>query len=225
MTPEAQQEAEIKFRYAPQSFAGAIGAIDCTHIAIHGPKEHEHTYVNHHGYHSLNVQMICDPNLNILNVNARYPGARHDAFIWSVSPVRRVMERGYHRGQKYFLIGDQGYPLEPWLMTPLPHEREGTPRYLYNAALCSVRSCIERTFGVLKSTWRCLLRDRVLQYEPGKAGKIVNACAILHNMRNHHNVPNSFEIVDEEPTSDNNVGNNEHIPSLAAARRVQERLI
>ncbi|XP_029678128.1 putative nuclease HARBI1, partial [Formica exsecta] len=95
------------------------------------------------------------------------------------------MERAYHdRGERRtYLIGDSGYPLEPWLLTPLPHEPEGTPRFLYNEALCSARNCVERLFGVLKSTWRCLSKHRVLQYEPGFAGRIVNACAVLHNMR------------------------------------------
>lgn len=59
MTPAARHAAREKFANAPQPFDGAIGAIDCTHVAIVGPKEHEEGYVNHHGYHSLNVQMVC----------------------------------------------------------------------------------------------------------------------------------------------------------------------
>ncbi|XP_046612245.1 putative nuclease HARBI1 [Neodiprion virginianus] len=122
MTPEDRQRAASQFATARQPFQGAIGAIDCTHVALLGPREQEEAYVNHHGYHSLNVQAICDPNLKILNINARYPGARNDSYIWSTSPVRRIMEREYNRGERTFLIGDQGYPLEPWLMTPLSNE-------------------------------------------------------------------------------------------------------
>jgi len=33
-------------------------------------------------------------------VNARFPGARHDAYIWSTSAARAVMERAYHRGER-----------------------------------------------------------------------------------------------------------------------------
>ncbi|XP_011860176.1 PREDICTED: putative nuclease HARBI1 [Vollenhovia emeryi] len=74
----------MQFQNARQPFEGAIGAIDCTQqfLAILGPKDHEEAYINHHGYPSLNVQMICDPNLKILNVNARYPGARHDSYMY-----------------------------------------------------------------------------------------------------------------------------------------------
>lgn len=52
------------------------------------------------------VLQICDPDLKILNVNARYPGARHDAYIWTNCSARRVMERQYERGErKTWLIG------------------------------------------------------------------------------------------------------------------------
>lgn len=40
------------------TFEGAIGAIDCTHVAILASREHEEAYINHNGYHSLNVQMV-----------------------------------------------------------------------------------------------------------------------------------------------------------------------
>ena len=33
--------------------------------------------VNHHGNHSLNVQVIVDPDLLILNINARFSSARN----------------------------------------------------------------------------------------------------------------------------------------------------
>ncbi|XP_036319940.1 putative nuclease HARBI1 [Rhagoletis pomonella] len=105
-----RQVARSIFSAAREPFDGAIGAIDCTHR----PKDHEEAYINHHGYHSINVQMVCDPNLKILNVNARFPGARHDAYIWNASAVRRAMKRAYDRGDhNTFIIGDLGYPLEP----------------------------------------------------------------------------------------------------------------
>ncbi|XP_050457536.1 putative nuclease HARBI1 [Cataglyphis hispanica] len=76
MTLEARQIAKEQFQNARQPFEGAIEEIDCTHMAIFAPREHEEAYINHNGYHSLNVQMTCDPNLKILNVKARFPGAR-----------------------------------------------------------------------------------------------------------------------------------------------------
>jgi len=122
--------------------------------------------------------------------------------------------------------------LEPWLLTPLPREPEGTPRFAYNEALCSARNCIERLFGVLKSVWRCLSRHRVLQYEPGFAGRIVNACAVLHNMQKAHGLfyDDMFEFDHDEYVYENydadDIHPNDDVRGpLAIARRIQDRLI
>ncbi|CAI6370113.1 unnamed protein product [Macrosiphum euphorbiae] len=197
MTNLERNNAREEFCNAPQPFEGAIGAIDCTYINILASKDHEEAFVNHHGNHSLNVQAAVSPKLKILNINARYPGARNDSYIWSTSPIRRAMEFHYNKGERHtWLIGDSGYPLEPWLMTPLPHYREGTRQFKYTMKHCKARNIVERFFGVFKSVWRCLYYQRVLMYAPDMAGKIVNACAVLHNMRIHYRIPIDVENIE-----------------------------
>lgn len=88
-----------------------------------------------------------------------------------------------------YVLGDAGYSLEPWIMTPLPHYAEWSRQYYYNEKLCKARNVVERFFGVLKGTWRCLSYQRVLMYYPEIAGQIVNACAVLYNMRLHYRLP------------------------------------
>jgi len=67
---------------------------------------------------------------------------------------------------------------------------------------------IERCIGVLKERWRCLKCDRTLHYRPEKAGKIVNACAVLHNFCQLRNVPEPAQLPpperhdDEDPEMD-----------------------
>ncbi|XP_018314117.1 putative nuclease HARBI1, partial [Mycetomoellerius zeteki] len=100
------------------------------------------------------------------------------------------MEYFYNNGERRtYLIGDAGYPLEPWLMTPLPHYPQQSRQFRYNEKLCKARSVVERFFGVLKGTWRCLSYQRVLMYAPEIAEQIVNACAILHNICLHYRLP------------------------------------
>jgi len=41
-------------------FPCAIGCIDGTHVRITAPRENEPDYVNRKGYHSINIQAICD---------------------------------------------------------------------------------------------------------------------------------------------------------------------
>lgn len=129
-------------------FPGVIGVIDGTQIRIDEPLEDEHIYFNRKGYHAKNVQIICDSNLNILNVNANFGGAAHDSFIWSVSAVRTILEANYRVGDvTSWLIGDSGYPLEPWLLTPIRNTREGTPERRFDERFAVARNCIERCIG------------------------------------------------------------------------------
>lgn len=107
-------------------------------------------------------------------------------------------------------------------MTPLPNQPEGSPKFRYNEALCKARNPIERLFGVLKATWRCLSIQRMLLYDPEFAGKIVNACAVLHNMnlatQSIGNEDDFFELSQSSGLT------NREVPS-SIAKRVQDRLI
>lgn len=109
-------------------------------------------------------------------------------------------------------------------MTPLPNQAEGTPKFRYNEALCKARNPVERLFGVLKGTWRCLSKQRTLLYDPEFAGKIVNACAVLHNfvVGNQTNESHDTSMLAEPQTDSTYL--NVHVPT-STAKRVQDRLI
>lgn len=89
------EQAQIKTQFAAMSgFPNVIGAIDCTHVAIKAPSENEYAFVNRKQFHSINVQIICDANLILLNVVARWPGSTHDSFILRESSVGRQLQAG-----------------------------------------------------------------------------------------------------------------------------------
>ncbi|KAH7941872.1 hypothetical protein HPB49_018206 [Dermacentor silvarum] len=77
--------------------------------------------------------------------------------------------------------GDSGYPLDPWLLTPVPcHPPVQTAEEKYNTAHATIRSVVERCIGLLMSRFRSLQRYRTLLYEPERAANIVAACVVLH---------------------------------------------
>ncbi|KAK3917646.1 Putative nuclease [Frankliniella fusca] len=190
-TPHDCQAAVHLFQQGPRPFPGALGAIDCTHVYILKPREHEEAYVSGRiGKHTLNVQLICDPTMKILDVDPRHPGTRHDSAIWMQSSARRMMELCYREGErKVWLIGYSGYLTEPWLMIPINGADPNTPEGRYTTALCRTRAIVEQCIGLLKMVWRCLCQQRVLMYEPAVVGEMVNACVVLHNMRLYYRVP------------------------------------
>ncbi|KAJ3649496.1 hypothetical protein Zmor_021236 [Zophobas morio] len=190
--PNPEEYAAIKTTFMERyNVPGVIGFVDGTHIAITKPTLNiEHQYLNRKGFHSKNVQIVCGPNNKIFGINAAHGGATHDAFIWRQSNIARILEQRFTGGDRTsWLLGDSGYPLQPYVITPVRNPADGTPEHRFNIAHRRARSCVERCIGVLKARFRCLIQERVLKYAPVKAGSIINACAILHNFMVARNVP------------------------------------
>ncbi|XP_044134535.1 putative nuclease HARBI1 [Bufo gargarizans] len=164
--------------YKMSSFPNVMGIIDCTHVALSPPTED--IYRNSKNFHSLNVQMVCDSDMRILNLVAGYPGSTHDSYILKHSSLHAILSSG--NLPEGWILGDDAYPLTEWLLTPIKDPKTKAEKQ-YNAAHNATHSVIERTFGSLKSRFRCLDRSGgVLQYSPEKGAQIILACCILHNL-------------------------------------------
>lgn len=98
-------------------FPNVTGAIDCTHVKIPSPGgDNAETYRNRKGYFSLNVQAICDANMKIMDLVARWQGSTHDSRIFNESRIKERYEAGEIPG---YLVGDSGYACKTYLMTPI----------------------------------------------------------------------------------------------------------
>nr|CAI5842218.1 unnamed protein product [Callosobruchus analis] len=76
-------------------FPRVIGCIDGTHVKIYSPGgEDGEVYRNRKSYFSINVQLVCDRNLKINNIVARWPGSAHNATIFNHSRLRTRFEAG-----------------------------------------------------------------------------------------------------------------------------------
>ncbi|XP_055912626.1 putative nuclease HARBI1 [Eupeodes corollae] len=137
----------------------------------------------------------------IFSVNGRYGGASHDSHAWALSAERAYLKRCFENGVKSsWILGDSGYPLEPWIMTPYGTATEGSMESKFNEKFSVSRSIIERVFGVLKARFRCLFAARELHYPPDKVTQIMNMCCALHNLCLKFRVeqPNSTKALLEE---------------------------
>ncbi|XP_036340047.1 putative nuclease HARBI1 [Rhagoletis pomonella] len=145
--------------------------------------------------------IICDYNMVIKALDVRRPGSSHDALIWSVSRAQDYSQRRYENGDRSWLLGDAGYALQPYLLTPYRDPHVGTAHHTFNQKHSSTRNVVERTIGVLKSLFRCLAR--CLQYQPQKVVQIANVCCALHNVCKHYKVREliEFDIEDDENES------------------------
>lgn len=112
-----------------------------------------------------------------MDIVARWPGSSHDSHIFNNSTLKLRFENGEFRDR--VLLGDSGYPLKDYLMTPIPQPQ--TPaEELYNRSHISTRSIIERTFGIMKRRFpilSCGMRCKL-----PLAQRIILASAVLHNI-------------------------------------------
>ncbi|XP_054709621.1 putative nuclease HARBI1 [Uloborus diversus] len=82
-------------------------------------------------------------------------------------------------------------------MPPVKKRRLDPQEERYNKKHAKTRNPIERCFGVLKSRFRYLIQDRKLHHHPVVAARIVNACAVLHNMCILHDIEDPDDISSE----------------------------
>ncbi|KAF9420240.1 hypothetical protein HW555_003461 [Spodoptera exigua] len=175
--PQNTNERQIlkeKF-YEKFKMPGTIGCVDGTLVSMVRPKEHEERYYCRKGYHARNAVIINDPDLNIMHVDVTFGGATHDSFIFNNSVIKTHLEQLNNTGETVYLLG----------INPGP----GSKEEYYNDLHATARNTAERTIGILKGRFRCLLVHRVLHYDPEMVGKIIKACCVLHNICNQARVP------------------------------------
>lgn len=115
-------------------------------------------------------------------MNSRFPGSTHDSYIWGTSRVLGKLEDEYisPETQKYWILGDSGYPLQPWLINAYGRPQNESDE-MFNRILKKMRSRIERAIIQLKLRFRCVLGKRKLRYDPKTSGTIICAVVVLHN--------------------------------------------
>ncbi|KAI8430398.1 hypothetical protein MSG28_000684 [Choristoneura fumiferana] len=199
----AEREETCRRFYALRAFPTIIGCIDCTHIKIKkcGGSAAQY-YINRKGYYSLNVQVTCDADLKIQDIVARWRGSTHDARIFNECSLKERFEAGEFRGKR--LLGDSGYKLEPYLLTPVLRAQSASEER-YNTAHIATRNTVERCFGVWKARFRCLLQGMTVKLQNVKTTVI--ALAVLHNIAIMHNdlVPEADEDGADEEEADEEV--------------------
>lgn len=164
--------------YQISRFPSCLGAVDCTHIKIQSPGGGEaEIYRNRKNYFSINCQAICDANLVIRDVVCRWPGSAHDSTIFNNSSIKAKFERGDF--DDYLLLGDRGYPIKPYLITPLRNPQTAAEQ-LFNESQVRTRNTIERCFGVLKRRFPILALGIKINLQSVEA--VIVATAVLHNI-------------------------------------------
>lgn len=170
-----------------RTFPSCVGAVDCTHVRIDKPAgDFGDEFVNRKNFASINVQATCDASLKFTSIDASWPGSVHDSRIFRNSSVCSVLAEGHHGA---LLLGDSGYGLTPFLLTPFENPTAEEEKH-YNKIHSKSRVAIEQTFGMVKR------RFPILRYgvrtELSRVPQIIIACCVLHNIAITRQEPEDF---------------------------------
>ena len=168
----------FKIAYMPR----VIGAVDGSLIPIRAPYNNEHMYVCHKGFHTINAMAVCNAKLSYTNFVCSWQGSVHDSAVFNDSMLHAHLEKG--GGQNGWLLGDRGYGIQPYLLTPFrPDDVSTAPQRRYQKAHTKTRNTIERACGLWKTRFPCLdVSGGALQINPNCCCTIITATAVLHNM-------------------------------------------
>ncbi|XP_072168923.1 putative nuclease HARBI1 [Diadema setosum] len=213
--PDEDERRRSKMRFFEiAEFPGVVGVIDGTHVKIIAPTEHEDQFVNRKRYHSINVQVVMDAECKLININACWPGSTHDSRVLRESRLEERLENidGH-------LLGDSGYPLRPWLLTPVLRP-QSPEEERYNQSHRRTRTLVERGIGQLKRRFHCLHEE--LRVHPSRASKIIASCAVLHNLAKDMGMPDVADLLPAypQPPLEVHAGNN-----AARAQEYRRRII
>ena len=106
------------------SLPGVVGAVDGTHFEIRKPSINPEDYFYFKSScYTIQCQVVVDISWKFIDVSVDMSGSTHDIQVSKRSALyhKAVHENLFdpvfsHVG--FCLIGDNGYPLLPWLMTP-----------------------------------------------------------------------------------------------------------
>ena len=103
-----------------------------------------------------------------------WPGSVHDSRILRCSAIPSTMMH-----TDALLLGDSGYAIAPYLMTPY-RNADDPKKQSFNRLFTKERVVVERVFGQLKRRFPILSHPVRIKHE--KIPTLILACCVLHNV-------------------------------------------
>ena len=190
-SPEEWRIIENEFR-DEWNFPHCVGAIDGKHIAMDCPPKTGSTYHCYKGFFSTVLIAICDANYTFSLLDIGNYGSNNDAGILANSRMGKRFKRGGFNlpapeklhgcslpKTPFFLVGDDIFPLNDWLLKPYSGKDLDQQEDVFNYRLSRARRIIENCFGILVARWRVFHGPIKGCVETVEA--ITQAACILHN--------------------------------------------
>nr|CAI5865988.1 unnamed protein product [Callosobruchus analis] len=126
------------------NFPHTIGAIDGKHVHIQCPINSGSEYYNYKGHFSIILLACCDADYKFTWVDIGAYGSEHDASVFRRSQMGIMLEAGTvalpqsttlpgsNIEMPYFFVGDEAFPLKPYIMRPYPGRNLDLQKSVFN---------------------------------------------------------------------------------------------
>lgn len=162
------------------NFPGCIGAIDGKHVVIRPPPFSGSEYYNYKHSFSIVLLAVADANYCFRYIDVGAQGRHSDGGVFDNSSLKESIEKNELRiPHGYVLVGDEAFPLKPYLMRPYPRRELNSNCKIYNYRLSRARRTVENAFGILVSRFQVF--QKAIATSVPTAIKIIRTACAMHN--------------------------------------------
>ncbi|CAL5334308.1 unnamed protein product [Camellia sinensis] len=167
--PSMEQEmTDVKSKFERlRGFPNCCGAIDTTHITmlLSSSEMGSNLWLDREKNHSMILQAIVDPDMRFRDIVTGWPGKMNDFDVLQSSTFFKLCEKG-ERLKGYtmklsdrtelneYIVGDSGFPLLPWLVTPYQGKELSESEFEFNKRHFATRIVAQRALARLRKRGR-----------------------------------------------------------------------
>lgn len=193
--PNSTKNLKEKFE-SIRGLPNCCGAIAYTKIMITCPSSKVDPYrdmwCHKQNNASMIVQAIVDPEMRFLDIVSGFPGSFSDADVLQSSCFYELSEQGKRlNGEKIslskevelreYIVGHQGLPLLPWLLTPFNGNKLSETKRSYNDRHNATWKVAANALAKLKEDWG-IIQGVMWRPDKDKLPRIILVCCLLHNI-------------------------------------------
>ncbi|XP_057483396.1 protein ALP1-like [Actinidia eriantha] len=190
-----QQMTDVKSKFEKiRGLPNCCGAIDTTHITmlLSSSEVASNMWLDREKNHSMILQAIVDSEMRFRDVVTGWPGKMNDFDVLQRSTFFKLCEKGERlNGNKMrlsegtelseYIVGDLGFPLLPWLVTPYQGKDLSDSKAEFNKRHFATRVVAQRAMARLKEMWR-IIQGVMWRPDKNRLPRIILVCCILHNI-------------------------------------------
>jgi hypothetical protein len=135
------------------------------------------------------MQVVVDPNMRFMDIELQ-EGGNNEISTLQDSEIFKKCEKGdWLNGSRLkvasdesevgeYIIGNAGYPLLPWILTPYQEDNLSDSKMEFNRRHSAATTCSMKALARFQDTWMYLQREM----GNSNTNMCIYACCILHNI-------------------------------------------